>query len=148
MHKIRPLLPLRPSGPGNVLCMQLVLIVHGAPYCGQASLSAFAFAQAALHAGHEIPQVFFYGDAVHHASPQIHPPADERETPWPDFAAETGIELVICSAAAQRRGLVQDAMAMRQKLSAAGPTEIYQIGGLGQLMGALLAADRVLEFHP
>jgi tRNA 2-thiouridine synthesizing protein D len=112
-----------------------ILILDG-PYNHQASDSAYNFIKAAMDKGHEIAGIFFYNDGVLNSNKHIDPPADDRNIAnrWKELGA-TGIDIVICIAAAKRRGITDDAV-----------LENTRISGLGQLVDMTLNADRMLTF--
>lgn len=117
--------------------MKFAILVNEGPYQHQASDSAYLFCRAALSKGHDIARVFFYGDGVGNASRFVAPPQDERHTVqrWSQLAGEHALDLVVCVAAGLRRGLCEQNLAPG-----------FRISGLGQLVEASIAADRVLVF--
>ncbi|OOY42650.1 sulfurtransferase TusD, partial [Solemya velum gill symbiont] len=100
--------------------MKLTIQVNEGPYQHQASDSAYFFTKAALEKGHEIFRVFFYHDGVNNGTRLTTPPQDDRNvvSRWSELAAEHDLDLVICVAAAQRRGIVDDGEAERNKKDA------------------------------
>lgn len=126
------------------------LIVHGAPYTSQASLSALHFCRAALADGHQIYRLFFFQDGVHNASALIVPPQDELHVPqaWQDLIRQHGIDAVVCAASALKRGILSDEEAARYEKVAGNLLPGFVIGGLGQLVDALQHSDRLLNFAP
>lgn len=129
--------------------MKFALLVTAAPYSSQAPQSALAFCEAALAAGHEIGQVFLYGDGVHLASVLGTPPADEPDwyQRWRDWLSHTESTGTVCVASALRRGLLDQTEAQRWDKPAASIGSPWQIGGLGEWVQAQLEADRVLVFE-
>ena len=119
--------------------MVFSLIVLNALSQGQAAQSAYRFAEAVLAAGHELRQVFFYGDGAGALRPGVGA-ADRPDLglAWRDLAARHGVSILACTAAAERRGI--DLAAADARPGAARP------GTLGQLMLALADSDRVLTF--
>ena len=117
--------------------MKFALMVNAAPYTHQASDSAWHFATAALVGGHEILRVFFYHDGVHNGSRLARPPQDDRHIVrrWSELGRAHKLDLVLCVAAAQRRGLGDENIAPG-----------FRIGGLGQLIEVCIHADRIIEF--
>ena len=97
--------------------MKLTIQVNEGPYQHQASDSAYLFTKAALEKGHEIFRVFFYHDGVNNGTRLTTPPQDDRNVVqrWSELAAEHNLDLVVCVAAAQRRGIVDDGEAQRNK---------------------------------
>ena len=128
--------------------MKFVIVVSEGPYTHQASDSAYQFAKAALAAGHEVPRVFFYHDGVNVGTRLSIPPQDERniQQNWTALAKEHGVDLVICIAAAQRRGLLDENEANRQGKDANNIAEGFRISGLGQLIEMGIQTDRLMTF--
>jgi tRNA 2-thiouridine synthesizing protein D len=124
-----------------------ILVLEG-PYTHQASDSAWHFARAAIERGHQVPRVFFYHDGVHNASRLTTPPQDDRHVVrrWQALAEEHGVDLVACVAAAQRRGLVDEAERRRHGKDADNIAPGFRISGLGQLLDLVVSADRMVVF--
>jgi tRNA 2-thiouridine synthesizing protein D len=117
--------------------MKFAILVNEGPYQHQASDSAYLFCRAALAKGHAIERVFFYHDGVNNASKLTEPPQDDRNVVarWSKLGAEHGLDLVVCVAAALRRGIKDENLAPG-----------FRISGLGQLIEASIAADRTVVF--
>ncbi len=117
--------------------MKIGLMISEGPYTHQASDSAYQFAVAALAKGHEIQRVFFYHDGVNNATKLTEPPQDDRHivNRWSKLGAEHNIDLVVCVAAALRRGIREDNLAKG-----------FRISGLGQLVESGMQADRLVVF--
>ncbi len=128
--------------------MRYALLVLAAPQSSAASQGALRFARAALARGHTVSRVFFYGEGVHNATALAVPPQDEVDTvaQWRDFALANGIELVVCIAAALRRGLLDEGERERYERTAANLDPAFVLSGLGQLAEAALESDRVITF--
>ncbi|PID46990.1 MAG: sulfurtransferase complex subunit TusD [Proteobacteria bacterium] len=128
--------------------MKYTLMINEGPYQHQSADSALQFARAALKKGHEIYRVFFYHDGVNNGTRLSVPPRDDRQIQqeWSDLAKQYDLDLVICIAAAQRRGLVDADEAMRHGLDADNLMEGFRISGLGQLIEGGIQADRTLVF--
>jgi len=122
--------------------------VNEGPYQHQASDTAYQFAKAALAAGHEIFRVFFYHDGVNNATRLAVPPQDDRNVAkqWSELAIANNLDMVVCIAAAQRRGIMDADEAKRQSLSADNIAEGFRISGLGQLIEAGIESDRLVVF--
>ncbi|NKB76115.1 MAG: sulfurtransferase complex subunit TusD [Gammaproteobacteria bacterium] len=88
--------------------MKFAVLVNEGPYTHQSSDSAYHFIRAALDEGHEVLRVFFYHDGVNNGTRLTTPPQDDRHIPdrWSELSKEHGLDLVVCVAAAQRRGVV------------------------------------------
>ncbi|MDH5541319.1 MAG: sulfurtransferase complex subunit TusD [Rhizobacter sp.] len=117
--------------------MKFGLMVSEGPYTHQASDRAYLFAKAAIDKGHEIQRVFFYHDGVNNATRLTEPPQDDRHivNRWSALATEHKIDLVVCVAAALRRGIKDEVLAPG-----------FRISGLGQLVDSAIKADRVVTF--
>ena len=128
--------------------MKFGILVNEGPYTHQASDSAYHFIEAALRAGHEIVRVFFYQDGVNNGTRLSVPPQDERNISdrWSALAQQHEVELILCVAAAQRRGLLDDDEARRAGKDSTNMAAGFQISGLGQLIDAGVQADRFIVF--
>jgi len=122
--------------------------INEGPYQHQATDSALQFAKAALGKGHSIFRVFFYHDGVNNATRLAIPPQDDRNitAQWVELQKEHDLDLVVCIAAAQRRGLIDEDEMKRQGKDANNISEGFRISGLGQLIEAGIESDRLLVF--
>lgn len=123
-------------------------MVNEGPYTHQAADTAYQFAKAALAKGHEIVRVFFYHDGVNNGSRLTTPPQDDRNIVrrWSELAEQHGLDMVVCVAAAQRRGIVDAGEAKRQGKDADNIAPGFRISGLGQLIEVGIQADRLMVF--
>jgi tRNA 2-thiouridine synthesizing protein D len=128
--------------------VKFAILVNEGPYTHQASDSAYHFTEAVLRAGHEIVRVFFYHDGVNNGTRLSVPPQDDRNVSerWSALAQQHEVELILCVAAAQRRGLLDEDEARRAGKDASNMVEGFQISGLGQLIDAGIQADRLIVF--
>ena len=128
--------------------MKFAIVVNEGPYTHQAADSAYQFTKAVLEKGHEVFRVFFYHDGVNNGTRLTIPPGDERDIQknWTALAEEHKIDLVICIAAAQRRGILDENEAKRQGKDADNIAPGFRISGLGQLIEAGIEADRLITF--
>ena len=128
--------------------MKLGILVNEGPYTHQASDTAYHFVKAALEKGHEIIRVFFYHDGVNNGTRLTVPPQDDRNVVkrWSELAAQHKLDLVLCIAAAQRRGLLDAGEAKRHGKDADNIAPGFRISGLGQLIETGVQADRLVEF--
>jgi tRNA 2-thiouridine synthesizing protein D len=128
--------------------MKFAIMVNEGPYTHQATDSAYQFAKAAIAKGHEVTRVFFYHDGVNNGTRLTVPPQDDRHivNRWSEIATQNNIDLVICIAAAQRRGLLDDNEAKRQGKDASNIAPGFRISGLGQLVEAGIQSDRLVVF--
>jgi len=117
--------------------MKFAIMINEGPYQHQATDTAYLFCKAALEKGHEIRRVFFYHDGVNNASSLTEPPQDDRNivARWSKLAEEHKLDLVVCVAAALRRGIQDENLAPG-----------FRISGLGQLVEAGIEADRLVTF--
>lgn len=128
--------------------MKFTIQVNEGPYTHQASDSAYQFTKAALAAGHEIFRVFFYHDGVNNATRLTTPPQDDRNivNRWSELAAEHDLDMVVCVAAAQRRGIADEDEARRNGKDAHNLAPGFRISGLGQLIEGGIQSDRLVVF--
>ena len=117
--------------------MKFGIMVNEGPYTHEASDTAYLFAKAALEKGHQIHRIFFYHDGVNNSTKLTEPPQDDRNivARWTKLAADYKIDLVVCVAAALRRGIHDENLA-----------EGFRISGLGQLIESGIQADRLIVF--
>src|SRR5210317_1301594 len=115
--------------------MKLAILVNEGPFTHQASDSAYRFVEAAIAKGHEVARVFFYNDGVFNSNKLSEPQSDDRNLVqlWSKLGQEHGIDLVVCIAAALRRGIKDEVL-----------QEGFRISGLGQLVEAGIENDRLV----
>ncbi|WP_136067738.1 sulfurtransferase complex subunit TusD [Modicisalibacter radicis] len=130
--------------------MRYGLVVMGGPYSHQASHSALRFAHALVDRGHRLETVFFYHDGVYNASRLAAPPQDEPHLgdAWLRLAESQGTALLVCVAAALRRGMTDEREARRHGKPAYNVEPPFELTGLGQLVEASLTHDRLVTFSP
>jgi tRNA 2-thiouridine synthesizing protein D len=128
--------------------MKLAVLVNEGPYQHQASDSAYHFTKVALEKGHEIFRVFFYHDGVNNGTRLTVPPQDDRNVVdrWSALSKEHNLDLVVCVAAAQRRGILDESEAKRNGKDANNIADGFRISGLGQLIEAGIQAERLVVF--
>ena len=128
--------------------MKLSVVLNEGPYQHQAADTAYHFTRAALAKGHEIYRVFFYHDGVNNGTRLATPPQDDRDIAarWSALAEEHGLDLVVCIAAAQRRGIVDASEQKRHAKDANNIAPGFRISGLGQLIEAGIESDRMVVF--
>jgi tRNA 2-thiouridine synthesizing protein D len=119
------------------MLMKLGIMINEGPYTHQASDTAYLFAKAAIEKGHKIHRVFFYHDGVYNANRLAEPPQDDRHVinRWQKLAKDHHIDLVVCVAAALRRGIKDENL-----------QEGFRISGLGQLIETGIQTDRLVTF--
>jgi len=128
--------------------MKLSVLVNEGPYQHQSADSAIQFTRTALKKGHEIFRVFFYHDGVNNGTRFAVPPQDDRNITeqWTALSKEYNLDLVICIAAAQRRGILDENEAKRQGKDGHNMADGFRISGLGQLIEAGIQSDRLVIF--
>lgn len=92
-------------------------------------------------------RVFFFSDGVIAGNTQAVPAPDTHglTAQWAEIASANGIDLVVCSTSAVRRGVL-DAGEARRHDRALSLDRHFDIAGLGQWVEACLLADRVISF--
>lgn len=131
--------------------MIFTIIINGAPYSGANSTSfqALNFTKALLSAEHTIHRLFFYGDGVYNLNAHAITPQGEFDLPsaWSELIKQYRLDSVVCIAAAARRGILDESEAKRHQKPAANLLEGSELSGLGQLIEATTASDRVITFN-
>lgn len=128
--------------------MIFTLIVQAAPYSHQSADTAYRFAKSLLDQGHSLHRVFFYADGVHTGSALASPPQDEPNIPerWQQLAQDHQLDLVVCIAAAVRRGVLDANESGRYSKPGHNLADGFELSGLGQLVEAIAVSDRTLTF--
>jgi tRNA 2-thiouridine synthesizing protein D len=128
--------------------MKFAIQINEGPYTHEATDSAYHFAKAAIDNGHEVMRVFFYHDGVNNGTRLTTPPQDDRHivNRWAELAKEHDLDLVLCVAAAQRRGIADPDESKRNGKDADNIQEGFRISGLGQLIEAGIQAERLVVF--
>jgi len=128
--------------------MKISIQVSEGPYNHEASVTAINYVKAAVEAGHEIFRVFFYHDGVNNGTKFASPPQDDIniQKTWSELAAAHNIDLVVCVAAAQRRGIVDQGEMERNGKDGLNIMDGFRISGLGQLIEAGIESDRLVTF--
>ncbi|MEM1190716.1 MAG: DsrE family protein [Pseudomonadota bacterium] len=121
--------------------MRFTLLVLGAPDLGGANGHALGFSRALLDAGHELGCVFFQDSGVLTALAGCEAAQAEHDlrSGWQRLGLEKHASLYACSASALRYGLGDGSSSQRL-------LDGFQVRGLGELVEAQLASDRVLTF--
>lgn len=122
--------------------MLFVIQVNTAPYQSQSAYTALQFSLAAVQ-DHQIKRIFFYHEGIYNAFASSEAPADQIDIikSWSALAKQHNIDLLVCISAAQRRGLTQDNIDGSPLLA-----EGFRIGGLGEMVEAMIEADRLMVF--
>jgi tRNA 2-thiouridine synthesizing protein D len=124
------------------------LAIYSAPHTSQASDSAYRFAETLLSEGHSLYRVFFYQDGVYNSNNLLTLAQDETDisSGWQQLSAKYQIDMVVCIAAALKRGILNHEEAERYEKPAHNLRDGFAISGLGQLVDAALMSDRLITF--
>jgi len=128
--------------------MKFSIVIHASPTNAQSAATALRYASTLLDEGHELYRVFFYSEGVAIANSLIAPPQDETHLPkeWQALAIKHDLDLVVCIAAAVKRGVLNDNEAKRYEKPAGNISSGFELSGLGQLAEAIALSDRVVTF--
>ncbi|WP_111978546.1 sulfurtransferase complex subunit TusD [Algibacillus agarilyticus] len=128
--------------------MSTFLLFITSPPSSQAALSAIKFAHAAISNHHQISAVFFYGDGVNNANALQAPPSDETNIPheWQSIALKHNTQLLVCSAAAQRKGVLTPSEADYHGLQGHNLAAPFEIAGLGEYVQLQTQVTQVVQF--
>ena len=115
--------------------MKILIIVNESPWGGSLGVTALRLVRALVAGGEHIVAVFFREDGVYHALPGR---AVDKGTPslcdaWHTLAGQSGIPLLLCSSAAQRR---------LEKAPEGG----FREAGLAEVMEFMASCDRLVTF--
>ncbi len=130
------------------MSMNFTVLINSSPYSSHGGVAAYRFVETALAMEHQIARVFFYKEGAYHAFKYMTPADDELHLTkkWSILAESHALDLVVCVSAAQRRGLLAADEAGRQGKKDNDLANGFRIGGLGQLVEAISASDRFVEF--
>ncbi|QLB17086.1 tRNA 2-thiouridine(34) synthase TusD [Mannheimia varigena] len=125
--------------------MDYVLAIKSPVYGSQGAFLAYQVAEELLKANHRICQVFFFQEGVSNANVLVNPASDEANLveKWRNLAKSHSLQLHLCIAAAQRRGIVDEQAAGSRITNLA---EGFTLAGLGEFSQAVLKANRLLTF--
>ncbi|MCU4677682.1 sulfurtransferase complex subunit TusD [Catenovulum sp. 2E275] len=115
----------------------------------QDSFNAYQFAKHLLEADkNQLKSVFFYGDAVQVANQLRTPPSDEFDLThaWQQLVTEFNLNLIVCSAAAQRRGILDKAEAEYHGHQQFNLATGFTIGGLAEYVTLQAECEKVVQF--
>ena len=124
------------------------LLVMSSPASGLCAMTAARFARGVLARGHSIKRVFFLDAGTLSGSAAAVFPQDEanRLQPWVELAEEHSVELILCIASALKYGMLDESEARRHERSATTVHPAFTVSGLGQLVEAATASDRLVTF--
>jgi len=128
--------------------VKFTIVIYSAPCSSQAATSAWQFCSALLESGHSIYRLFFYHDGVHNNSQLSVPAQDEINLPlqWAKLIQQHQIDAVSCVSSALKRGVLDATEAQRHEKNCHNLSDSAELSGLGQLIDACIASDRVVSF--
>tara|TARA_R110002167_G_scaffold180956_11_gene381180 strand:- start:74 stop:466 length:393 start_codon:yes stop_codon:yes gene_type:complete len=128
--------------------MSISILVLGAPFEAQACYTAYRYAKAALETNISVDRVFFYQSGVHTASALSCTPRDEFDlyAAWQELKQSYKLDLVVCIAAAARRGIVDNSEQKRHDKIAHNMSPCFELSGLGQLVEAIATSEKLITF--
>jgi len=128
--------------------VKFTIVIYSAPYSSQAATSAWQFCSTLLAEGHSIYRLFFYHDGVHNNSQLSVAAQDEINLPlqWEKLIQHHQIDAVSCVSSALKRGVLDAREAQRHEKICHNLSDTADLSGLGQLIDACIASDRVMSF--
>ncbi|WP_108652417.1 sulfurtransferase complex subunit TusD [Dongshaea marina] len=127
--------------------LTFALLISGPPYGNSRASRALQLARAILNAGHKLPRIFFYQDGVLNANSLLAPASDEFDLHqgWCELAQQQGVQLEICVAAAQRRGVLDQNEARLARKPGSNTAVPFEMTGLLQLSEITEQCDRLIQ---
>ncbi len=128
--------------------MKFSVAVYAPPFSSQTAYSAYRFVRATVERGHTIERVFFYHEGVHNGTLLSTVPQDEFDlcAAWRELKQTHSIDLIVCVAAALRRGILDASEARRHQRPTSNLPPEFELSGLGQLIDAAVSCDRHITF--
>ena len=129
--------------------MKYAVAIHGAPYSSQAAEHALDFMEALFASGHTVERVFFFHEGAYHGLNGQVPLQTQHNTDLrPRWAAlkNQGVELRNGISSGRQRGVIDASEQQRYELPSLTLANDFQLVGLGQLIAAIEASDRYIEF--
>ncbi|PID44717.1 MAG: sulfurtransferase complex subunit TusD [Proteobacteria bacterium] len=128
--------------------MKYSIVINQSGNQSDSPFTALAFARELINQKHDIYRVFLYRQAVEIANDYQQLSTDETDiqAQWKLFSQEHEIDVVVCIAAALRRGVVDENEARRYDKRGNNCTDHFELSGLGQLVDAVAQSDRVISF--
>ncbi|MDJ0657071.1 MAG: sulfurtransferase complex subunit TusD [Xanthomonadales bacterium] len=127
---------------------RIAIMLGTGPDNESAANTVLGFVEAALAADCAIETVFLNHDGIYWAHGARHTATDDFDpvSRLVALAAANDLELVACSAAAQRRGVMDQSLAA-ERGEAVSLREGFTLAGLGHWCEAAARADRVVQFR-
>jgi tRNA 2-thiouridine synthesizing protein D len=107
--------------------LKFALVVLHPPDQVESQRRTLGFGRALITNGHELTRVFFYGDGTRIGEPG----ASEARDLWLGLSDTSATELAICSASAERNGIIK-------------APDSFVLAGLGALMESGFDCERVV----
>ncbi len=129
--------------------MKFGILVNEGPYTHEASDTRLPVREGGAGEGpRDLPRVLLPRRREQRHPAHRVPPQDDRNIVkrWSELAAQHKVDLVVCVAAAQRRGLMDAGEAKRNGKDADNIAPGFRISGLGQLIESGIKADRLVVF--
>ncbi len=125
------------------------VLVSGGVLASQAHASALDFVSSVMRQGGQIGCVFFYGDAAEVANNMRIPLSDEFDATaqWQALHKEFGLNLYVCIASAERRGVIGADSANDHRLNTQNLANGFSVVGLAEFHSALLSTDRFVHYN-
>ena len=126
--------------------MKISVVIQGSPQ-SQCCTTAFEYTKAIIESGNEVYRIFFHQDGVLAGNILNEAPGDEPRIGelWSGLAEKHGLDMVLCSTSALRRGIL-DKTEAKQKNTKSNLLPNFVLGGLGLLMDAIFESDRTITF--
>ena len=115
--------------------MKILVIVNESPWGSSLGVTALRLVRAMVAGGEQVVAIYFREEGVYHAVPgrAVDSGTPDLSDAWLSMARQSGIPVLLCSAAARRR---------LEKVSAEG----FREAGLAEMMEMMASADRVVTF--
>jgi tRNA 2-thiouridine synthesizing protein D len=128
--------------------MIISLLVTSPPTATLAIQQAVKFVQVSIDSGNVIDNIFFYMDGVNNANAYLHPMNDEfnAHKAWQVLSNKLNIPLLVCKTAAERRGVIDETLALALNYSNANLGSPFQSVGLSEFFERLHNIDRLVQF--
>ena len=126
--------------------MKISVVIQGSPQ-SQSCATAFEYTKAIIESENEVYRIFFHQDGVLAGNIINGAPGDEPRIGklWSGLAEKHGLDMVLCSTSALRRGIL-DKTEARHRDTNSNLLPNFVLGGLGLLMDAIFESDRTITF--
>lgn len=124
------------------------LLVLSSPVSGLTSRRAAEFTRCVIARGHSVHRVFFLDEGTLASSANCVLPQDENDPQhaWLELARTHAVELAVCISSSLRYGMLDQEEAERYGRTGASMRPDFSVSGLGDLVDACAASDRVITF--